>query len=98
MEFINELSKEFYEKYAKNLIRLLAADESCKLQRIAFLMIQKSPSLIEYLDRKRIFTALIRSIILLIAHSNYEVKEVALGNFEKLLNTRDPMHADIMQV
>lgn len=98
MDLINELSKEFYDKYTDRLVKELSSDESCKLQRMAFSIVLKPPSRMEYLDLKVTFTNIVNNIIFLLGHSNWDIKETAMEIFEKILNNRNPMITDIVEV
>lgn len=76
----------------------MSSDKTCKLQIVALSMLQNPSSIMEYFERKHLFTSIIRNIILLFGHNDPDVKETALINFETIMNMRDPMIIDITQV
>lgn len=76
----------------------MASDHSCKLQNVVFQILQTSTTIMEYFERKDMYSLIIRNIILLFGHTQLDVKEVALINFEKILSMRDPMIQEITQV
>lgn len=98
MQFVSELSTDFHVKLIKMITSEMASDHSCKLQDVAYHILVTSSLTLEYFERKNMCNLIIQNIILLFGHKVDDVKITALSNFEKILNTREPMIQEITQV